>query len=662
MEELIFGVNNIAAARSCPVMIEENRNLTTAGEAGFDVDGKAEEKGGGLYKITFKITNKTARIRKIKVVYEAQSSFIPEKYLIPCVNYDGNKWGLSNTPKGLTMDGQPWIFSYDRVGIPSCTFTENEKIGFGLFADWENELSLRSSCSLIKKDEGNFLHRIYWPVTEAPLSYTSKNILEERYDEFFTIKPEESLAFSLYAFACEPEMKNYGYAKLLDRVLDICDTAYKPCLTPDRVRELGIAYAKELLYDYKGYKMIITHVAPRIFRLQHPCKVRGEEMAKLLRDPYWTTPGKYDERFELGWADQGLLNSRMLAEYAHKTKDRELFDTAVGIFDAWCERQEQNGLTRTQFQQFFCEEGSFSSNFTDPDTCNLGWAAAEFTRMYGFLKSIGIEKPEYMRYSEKLCDFFAAHYSEEFGFGKSWSLDGEIKNKNGTVGGFMLLGMLVTYKELPKEQYLTCAKKAMDFYFSRDLDNFICTAGALDCGCIDKETAYPFIESGIALFEITGDKLYLERALKAAYYFSSWMFCYNPVYPPESEFTRFGYSCLGGTAISAEHHAIDSWGSAAVAPFVKLWKLTGNEKWLTRARLMWMNAIQGIHQGDDWKPHGYKWPAGGQCEGFFQTRFTKYRPTCEDRGHFNDCLSAWTGAYRMNSLNELEKSGDIVLF
>ncbi|MBR5538406.1 MAG: hypothetical protein IKU61_00755, partial [Clostridia bacterium] len=146
------------------------------------------------------------------------------------------------------------------------------------------------------------------------------------------------------------------------------------------------------------------------------------------------------------------------------------------------------------------------------------------------------------------------------------------------------------------------------------------------------------------------DEKDLERAKKAAYFFFSWGFHYDCLYPAESEFTQFGYHTKGGTAISVEHHAIDSWGSAAVPGFLMLAKYTGDERWAKRAQIMWANAIQGITSYEGQKTHGQVRPLGGQNEGFFHCRWTKYRPTCEDRGHYNDCLCGWAGAYRMMTI------------
>lgn len=182
------------------------------------------------------------------------------------------------------------------------------------------------------------------------------------------------------------------------------------------------------------------------------------------------------------------------------------------------------------------------------------------------------------------------------------------------------MALIEVYKITKEERYLKTAATSMDFYFKRDLDNFICTAGAIDCTCIDKETAGPFLIGALDLYEITGDKKYVDYALKAAYYFSSWIFHYDALYNPEDDFSVYGYYTSGSTSVSAQHPALDQWGELMSPEFLRLYRITGDKKWSTRALMMWYNATQLIATEKTPPIHGVKRPVGSQNEAFFQCR------------------------------------------
>lgn len=101
------------------------------------------------------------------------------------------------------------------------------------------------------------------------------------------------------------------------------------------------------------------------------------------------------------------------------------------------------------------------------------------------------------------------------------------------------------------------------------------------------------------------------------------MFVYDTLSAPDSDFNQFNYYTTGGTAVSAEHPAIDAWGAAPVTEFVRLAELTGDKKWVDRAKAMWCNAILCITEDTKQEIHGQTRPLGGQNEGFFQCRWTK---------------------------------------
>ena len=659
---------------------------------------RVEDLGGGAFAVTRTIENVGDAPVSFRDELRVRDCFKATRYLIPCVNYNGNgadsAAASTPIPTGLSRGGEPWLFSYERTGIPGCTLTENGETGVALFAAADTPESLVCACGL-EQAEGKeaapprhsttdsrqpetdlrpstFDHVLVRPVVEAPLTYTAKGEFGPRYEASITLDPCERFTAKSFVCVCRPKWPNYAFAALAGHALRLLQPRLAPCMDEAEAFDLGVRYLHALLYPYKGKWLVCEHV---VNRMAHDCsamRISREEMAERMKWEYWTDLGTWCETFEVGWAGQNFLGARMLALRAlgfaaaasaaasggsgarpPSIPDPALLEKAVGIFDAFVATQRPNGLLHRCYNDNFFE-GALEKRPTD--VCNMGWAAAEAVRMARLLRAHGIDRPEHVAFAERICGFFVSHWSDEWGFGKRWRVDGTPLERDGTVGGFLIPALTELYDETGNRRWLDAALRASDFYFARDIDRFLCTAGAIDCQCIDKETAWPFVFGSLALYRVTGDGKHLERAEKAAWYFLSWMFFFDTVAAPETDFAKYGYHTTGGTAVSLEHQCIDPWGASIVPDLVELADATGNNDFREFARLLWANSLQGITRRLGDFIHDRQRPIGSQNEGFCQARYNKYRPVAEP-GYFNDVLAPWPSAFRAWTVARLGKSG-----
>lgn len=575
----------------------------------------------GLFRLRRAWTNQTNKPLRLQTVLRVATSFAADHYLIPCVSANGNEFGGGGEPKGLTRDGQKWIFAYDRESVPACTLTENADFAVALFASDESALSLESSCSLTKLDDGRFVQELYHPVIESPVTYANRDAYGPAYQTYLELGAGETFVTEAYLSVSSPRWRNFGICDTLDAALGLFGDPV-PYPTPDgeRVWRDSVTFAKSLITSYKGKKGFIIGFVPDG---QGGFTYRG------------------DDCFELAWCGQNILFSRMLVEdyvrYGHEdslAEALEILDTRATLCTA------ESGLLAAQLRDF-----EHLSNAA-ADTCNMGYGAYEFLRVWERLRQIGIDRPSYFAAGKGLCDFFCEHFSEDYGFGKVWRLDGVCLDGGGSIGAFVIPAMAKLYELTREEKYLAMAERALAFYVERDLDQFVCTAGALDTSCVDKETSTPFLISAVMLFELTGKEIYKTYAEKAAYYFVSWAFHYQPVYPADSEIIRYGVRIKGLTSVSAQHHHLDMYAALAVPYFRRLAEITGDRRWDTRAEMMWRATLQYIGDGD-LTIHGVTRPVGSQNEALFHCRWDFYE---KGRGRLNDWLVAWPCAFRMSVL------------
>ena len=593
------------------------------------VEVTIEKQSDTLFYIRRNWKNLAEETRNIQTVLRIKPCFEVKKHLIPNVSINGNEFGNGLEPKGLERDGKKWIFGYDRVSLPAMTLTENDDFAVALFASAEDEASLVSSCSISKdKATGAFIQELIHPVVEQPVTYSTRDGYAEGYETFIELGANVTFDCGMYLSVSKPMWKNYGAVAALDSALEIFgDNDYIQTPTDKEVWDRSITFAKSLITHYKDKKGFIIG-----FGL--------DEKGNFVY--------RGDECFELAWCGQNILYCRMLVEdyirFGHEdslAQALEILDTRVKYATA------ESGLLAAQLSS------SDNLNAASADTCNMGYGAYEYVRVYELLKKIGIEKPEYLQAAKGMCDFFCDHYSEEYGFGKQWRLDGVCLDENGAIGAFVIPALAELYKVTGEQKYLELAEKSMEFYVHRDIDDFCCTAGALDTSCVDKETSAPFLMSAVLLYEITGKDIYLEYGKKAAYYFISWMFHYQPVYSETSEITKYNVSIKGLTSVSTQHHHVDMYGGIVVPYFYKLADFTGDERFRVRGDMLWKAVLQCISDGT-LVIHEKVRPVGSQNEAIFHCRWAFHgaQHYTGERGCLNDWLVAWPCAFRLSVLAE----------
>ena len=606
--------------------VRENGCSASYADARNAVTLTIEQRSDTLFYLRRSWKNLTEQPRRIQTVLRAVPLFGADKFLIPCVSHNGNEFGAGLEPKGLTRDGKKWIFGYDRVSIPACTLTENADFSCSLFASAEDAASLESSCAIGREPSG-FVQELLHPVIEAPVSYSSRDKYSDGFASFIDLAPGETFTTGCYLCVSKPRWPGYGICDTLDAALGIF--ANSPIETPadGDLWDRSITFAKSLITELDGMKGFIIGFLP---------------------DGNGGFAYRTDRCFELAWCGQNVLFCRMLIEdFVRRSHDDslalalEILDTRVAVCTA------KSGLVASQLRDYANLDAAAA------DTCNMGYGVFELLRVWEKLQSLGIDRPAYLETARNFCEFFLSHFSDEHGFGKLWRLDGTLLDPGGSIGGFVILP-LVKYFELTGDaRCLDLAGRAMRFYMARDLDRFVCTAGALDTCCVDKETAAPFLMSGVMLYEATKDPAYLTMAEKAAYYFTAWMFHYNPIYADDSEFSVYNVKIHGLTSVSAQHHHLDMYAGIVVPWLEKLAKYTGDARWSERADMMWRAVTQYIGDGER-KIHGVVRPVGSQNEALFHCHWSFGHTGVGRRGLLNDWLVAWPCAFRLSVLAEKE--------
>ena len=648
------------------------------------------EKGIKVWRIDASAVNNTPDTKTFKLVLCAEPHIRADRYLIPGVLYNGNEFVgdfilsdgrsfASAMPNGWEKDGEPWIFAGDRSSIPACSISENRRKAFGLFASDSDLNSITGSSSLEKLPDGSFRHLIYWPMTEAPVSYTDKRKFTDRYDTYITLAPGES--YSVTAFACQgrPKWRNYGFTTVFPIAWKVLSHETKAQHTIAETVRLDRTFMDWTRRRNEEGSWFGGGHDDKMFTMGYmniPRSKAGYTLADYEKDftlDRWNNddiekskllaPGEYlvsGGTTNIGFASQSFQRARVTLEYALEDGDAEGVRFGCEVLRSWIRvRQQESG--------FFRKGRAPVPGKTFTDASEVGWSIGELARTAMFLRehrselaALGIDADDYAdefeQSSAKVVKALLAVLPEDGGLGSQWDFaTGEMTNSAGDCGGYVLMG-LVRYWKLTRDPDV---KKAIDgafkYYFGRDIDRFECNGGAMDCSSVDREGIQPFLSAAVEMWEMTGRRCYLNYARKAGWYFLSWVYLQNPTYGPDLDLSIYNWRPAGATIVGTEHSALDDYGNLLISELFTLSKVDRNPMWKEVAALMWRNGTQGFADENREIWHSLERPVGSKNEAWFQTRWSKYRTGENKRGSLNDHLMTWGGTYRLASLLELSE-------
>jgi hypothetical protein len=563
----------------------------------------------------------------VSFVFELYTTFEPTFTLIPGVSYQGNWDGQGKEPKGLSYLDEPWTFSYERESLPSASFSENNQFCVGLFASEEAE-SLQSSCQMTACEEA-MIHRLIWPVRETPLVYCNKDSYCEQAIETRHMKPGDQFKVRFYIYAAPVKAKNFGWQGAFDRImdLDLYQNHHEARFSVREVWDLGIRYLKEHLWvesdAFKGFSIGL---------LPNGLHMKGFPGAIWRQRPV--------RRYEIGWAGQNFSNALLLLNDAVRNNNQDSMDKGIACLDHW-QRNVclGNGLFYPLYDPLLDQ-----SQVKAIDTCNLGWGAMQVLNAYAFCHNLGIDKPDWLKMGLDCCDFFCRQWLKIGSFGTWWSPDGKCLDQTTTVGAFMIPAMIQAWRLTKNDTYRRTAIEAF-LYYSRDVDRMSCCGGALDTCCIDCETAVSLLEPALDLYEITGQSVFLQKAVNAAYYTLSWVFHYDIKPEPGSDFAHYRFRTSGSSAVSTQHHHLHYGALWFLKGWIRLGHILNDQRWIQRARMVF-NASQQLISDGTLTIHGMTRPAGSECEAYHQCNW------CLDdnkgqKHYIGDWLVIWPITFRL---------------
>ena len=207
-------------------------------------------------------------------------------------------------------------------------------------------------------------------------------------------------------------------------------------------------------------------------------------------------------------------------------------------------------------------------------------------------------RPEWEEMFRREADALAALYERYGHFGQLvHSITGEMHTPNSSAGSSCIGALAYASQYFGQPSYLAVARKAGEYYYCNHLAKGYVGGGPVEIlQAPDSESAAALAESFVALYEITREQTWLERACDASALFSSWVVSYDYKFPEGSNFADAGVRSAGSVwaSVQNEHSAPGIYVMSGDF-LLKLYRRTGDRRYLELCKDISHNVIQYVN-------------------------------------------------------------------
>jgi hypothetical protein len=234
--------------------------------------------------------------------------------------------------------------------------------------------------------------------------------------------------------------------------------------------------------------------------------------------------------------------------------------------------------------------------YAPPDTLylrQLGEDVRQLVDTYAREKKLGRDHPEWLAWVKKGADWLLTQQQPDGSFPRSWNAPViSVKETSGT-SSYNPIPMLVRLsEETGDKKYLDAALRAGDYLWKNFGSKGDYVGGTTDNPNIsDKEAGMLALEAYLTLYESTKDAKWLDCAKGAGDFTESWIWIWNVPMPVDADDAALqwkrGVPTIGAQGINSRGGgSVDEYLSWAVPCYARLYKYTNDTHYLDVARIL----------------------------------------------------------------------------
>ncbi|MDQ4059903.1 MAG: hypothetical protein M3145_02205, partial [Pseudomonadota bacterium] len=207
----------------------------------------------------------------------------------------------------------------------------------------------------------------------------------------------------------------------------------------------------------------------------------------------------------------------------------------------------------------------------------------------------GRPQARWLLWVREFADWLLIQQRPDGGFPRSWRPGtGEVADPSPESSYNPVPFLVLLSQETGEQRYLEAALRAGEFAWASGQAGGQFVGGTIDNpNVIDKEAGTLSLEAYLALYEVAGDRKWLERAVRAGDFAETWIYLWNVPMAERADAATLqwkpGVPTVGVQLISTGHSLVDAYMAFDVDEYAKLFRYTGDPHYREVARILLHN-------------------------------------------------------------------------
>jgi hypothetical protein len=313
-----------------------------------------------------------------------------------------------------------------------------------------------------------------------------------------------------------------------------------------------------------------------------------------LRLPQGELEDEEKINYQMGFVGQQIPLAYHLLRYGLLHTNEALVQKGEATLDFWATNSlTPEGLPRTWFDTW--PEPHWRRYNTFLRVASDGMVGAVLA--YDVMAAAGRPKAEWLAFCRKFGDWLVARQQPDGSWYREYNFDSTPASTGKQNSSHPIRYLVDLFKLTGDRQYLEAALRAGAWCWTNTHQAFCYVGGTVDNpNVMDKEAGFIALDAFLALHDATSEERWLKAAAQAADFTETWTYCWSVPIPAEDERVTYprGATTTGFSLIACGHSGADLFLAGAAFLFYRLYLQTGDRHYADMARQFLYNTRQSM--------------------------------------------------------------------